>query len=268
MTTTQTAAGTAGLQGDLWGARARDWADYQEPRHRPIFEQALRLSGAGPGSAVLDVGCGAGGLSVVAAEEGATVTAIDAAAPLAEIARERVPAARVDVGDIQFLPYGDDEFDAVIGVNSFQYAADPVAALREARRVAKPGAPIVAVVWGREEHTEYVAVLRALRPLLPPAPPNAPGPFALSYPGALEALVEQAGLTPTGDGYIEAPFEYPDEATLLRANLSAGPATLASRTSGEKAVAAGLLEALTPFRTSSGAYRIETEWRYVTAQAG
>jgi len=264
MTTTQTHQGTAGVQGELWGARARDWADYQEPVQVPLYEEAVRLTGGGT---LLDVGCGTGGLCRLASDAGAAVTGIDAAAASIEIARERVPDGRFDVGDIQFLPYDDHSFDGVTGVNSFQYAADPVAALREARRVAKPGATILAIVWGREEHTEFVAVLHALRPLLPPAPPDAPGPFTLSYPGALESLVERSGLTPTDDGYVQATFEYPDEATLLKANLSAGPAILAARRSGEATVADALTTALAPFRTSSGAYRIETEWRYVTATA-
>ena len=267
MTTTQTRQGSAAMQGELWGARALDYADLQEPQGHPLFEDGIRRTGIGSGSAVLDVGCGAGGFCSLAAEADATVAGIDAAAALIEIARERVPTGRFDVGDLQLLPYDGDSFDVVTGFNSFQYAADPVAALAEARRVAKPGGTVLAVVWGREEHTELVAVLRALRPLLPPAPPNTPGPFALSYPGALEALVERAGLTPTDDGYIETTFAYPDEATLLRANRSAGPIVLAERTSGEAAVVEAIRDAFSSFRNSSGAYRIETEWRYVTATA-
>ena len=48
----------------------------------------------------------------------------------------RVPEADLRVGDMQFLPYDDDAFDAVAGFNSFFFAADIVAALREAGRVA------------------------------------------------------------------------------------------------------------------------------------
>jgi SAM-dependent methyltransferase len=267
MTTTEQRRGTAGAQGSLWGARARDWADHQEPAQRQIYEHVLELAEARSGTALLDVGCGAGGFSRLAAGAGAVVTGIDAAEPLVAIARERVPAGRFSVGDIQYLPYDDGAFDVVAGVNSFQYAADPVAALAEARRVARPGGTVLAVVWGREEQTELVAVLRALRPLLPPAPEGAPGPFALSYPGALEELVAKSGLTLTAEGYFEATFTYPDEAAMLTANLAAGPAVLAARTSGEDAVAATLRDALAPFRTASGSYRIESEWRYVTAAA-
>ena len=268
MTTTgQTSRGSAGVQGELWGARARDYAQFQEPQGRPLYEDALRRTGIGKGSTVLDVGCGPGGFCRLAAEAGAIVSGIDAARAQVEVARERVPGGRFEVGDMQSLPYDDDSFDVITGFNSFQYAADRVAALAEARRVAKPGAVVHVVVWGRAERTELAAVLSALRPLLPPAPAGAPGPFALSDPGALEALVERSGMTPTSDGYLEVTFDYPDEDSLLRGNRANGPVVLAERTSGEAAVTETVRKAFAPFRTSSGAYRIETEWRYVTARA-
>ena len=55
---------------------------------------------------MLDVGGGAGRFSLLAADGGASATGIDAAARMIEVARERVPDARFDVGDIQF-PYDD-----------------------------------------------------------------------------------------------------------------------------------------------------------------
>jgi SAM-dependent methyltransferase len=266
MTGTDTAAGSAPLQGGLWGARARDWAE-QEQRHRPLYEHAIRSLRIGSGTTVLDVGCGSGFFCRLAADAGARVSGIDAAEPLVEIAKERVPDGDFRIGDQQFLPFAADAFDVVTGFNSLQFAADPVLALGEARRVAKAGSPVFIVVWGREDHTELVALLKALRPLMPPAPPDAPGPFALSEAGALEALVRQAGLEPVDGDYIDATFEYRDEASLLRAMLASGPATLAIRTSGEDAVRQATGEAMAPFRTANGGYRIQTEWRRVTGRA-
>jgi ubiquinone/menaquinone biosynthesis C-methylase UbiE len=72
----------------------------------------------------------------LAAERGVTVCGLDASEALVEIARSRVPDADVRADDMQFLPY--DLFDFVAGFNSFFFAADMVAALREAGRVAKP----------------------------------------------------------------------------------------------------------------------------------
>jgi 2-polyprenyl-3-methyl-5-hydroxy-6-metoxy-1,4-benzoquinol methylase len=90
MAITATTTGTAPLQGALWGAHARGWAE-QELQHRPLYEHALRSLELGPGKAVLDVGCGAGLFCRLAADAGARVTGIDAAERLVEIARARVP---------------------------------------------------------------------------------------------------------------------------------------------------------------------------------
>jgi ubiquinone/menaquinone biosynthesis C-methylase UbiE len=77
------------------------------------------------------------------ADRGAEAFGLDASEALVEIARERVPEAHVRVGEMEALPYEEDTFDLVTGFNSFFFAADLVAALREARRVSKPGAPVV-----------------------------------------------------------------------------------------------------------------------------
>jgi len=255
------------MQGELWGAEASDWAELQEPQHRRLYEEAIRRTGISADVAVLDAGCGSGVFCGLAAGAGARVSGIDAAAALIEIARGHAPDAELERGDLQLLPYADDSFDVVTGFNSFQYAADPEAAIREAGRVARQGAVIFIAVWGREDRTEIVALVRALQPLLPPAPRDAPGPFALSNTGAVDGLVERAGLTLRDAGYLEAAFEYRDEATLLRAMASSGPAVLAVRTSGRDAVRGAISAAFAPYRTAAGGYRIEIEWRYVLAAA-
>ncbi len=263
MSPTQQAA--AAIQGALWSARARDWAELQERQHGPKYEDAIQRIGIGPGRTVVDLGCGAGTFCRLAADAGATVTGIDAAAALVEIARERVPEGRFDVGDIQSLPYEDGAFERVTAFNSLQFVPEPPAALAEIRRVAKPGARVYILVWGRQEHTELVAVMKALHPLAPPRPPGSPGAFALSAPGVLEDLVTGSGLTTMEAGYIELPYEYPDQGTMLRAQCSSAPAVLAARTSGETKVKEAIISALFPYRTESGGYLIQMEYRYLTA---
>jgi ubiquinone/menaquinone biosynthesis C-methylase UbiE len=116
----------------------------------------------------------------MAAKLGARVSGLDATEPLLAIARERVPDGDFRAGDMEELPYSNHTFDVVTGFNSFQFAANPVKALQEARRVARIGAPVAIAVWGKREDTEGFALLAALGSLLPPPPPGAPGPFALS----------------------------------------------------------------------------------------
>lgn len=253
------------MQGELWSVRARDWADLQESQHRGKYEDAIARLHIGPERIVLDLGCGAGTFCRFAADAGATVTGIDAAPGLVEIARGRVPEGRFDVGDIQSLPYSDGGFDRVTAFNSLQFVPDPSATLAEVRRVTKPGARIYILVWGRHEHMDLVAIMKALHPLAPPRPPGGPGAFALTPPGLLEDLVNGSGLTFAEAGYIELPYAYPDQATMLRAQCSSAPAVQAARTSGEAEVREAITAAMEPHRTASGGYRLDNEYRYLTA---
>ena len=108
-----------------------------------LYEAVLEQLEIRPGTRVLDVGCGPGLFLRLAADRGATVTGIDAAPQFIELARERLPQADLTVGDMDPLPYPDDSFDVVTAWDAFQSAADPRGALREAARVARPGARIV-----------------------------------------------------------------------------------------------------------------------------
>ena len=136
---------------------------------------------------------------------------LDASPALIDIARRRTPDADLRVGDLQFLPFEDDDFDLVCGFNAFFFAADMTAALREAGRVAKPGAPVVIQVWGHPDRCDLTAMRKALAPFYPSPPPGAATPPVLSEPGVLEAIAREAGLTPaeTFDG---PQAEYPSGA--------------------------------------------------------
>jgi ubiquinone/menaquinone biosynthesis C-methylase UbiE len=101
------------------------------------------------------------------ADRGAIVAGLDAAEGLLALARERVPEADLRLGDLQALPYDDDTFDVVTGFTSFFFADDMVAALREAGRVARPGAPVVVEVFGRPERCELELVKHAVMAFRP-----------------------------------------------------------------------------------------------------
>jgi SAM-dependent methyltransferase len=253
-----TATGTAPVQASLWGRRAKDWAEIQEPAQAGLYPPVLDALALPQGARLLDVGCGSGVFAAEAAARGLDVTGLDATPELVEIARQRVPARRFDVGELEALPYDDDAFHAVTSNNAFQYAASPVAAVREAARVTKPGGTILAVVWGRPEDCEAAPYIAALGSLLPPPPPGAPGPFALSVDGALQTLFDEAGVEPVRTGEIGSAWSYPDQATMLRGLLAAGPSVRAIDAAGEDAVAEAVRAALAPYGT-----RIENRWRYV-----
>lgn len=121
--------------------------------------------------------------------------------------------------------------------------------------------------WGRPRDCEMREVFAALQPLLPPPPPGAGGPFALSEPGRLEALVQPAGLTPTHTAEVACPSDYPDGETAWRALFSAGPFVAAIRAAGQWRVHQAVEAMLAPYRTSSGGVRLENTFRYLLARA-
>jgi ubiquinone/menaquinone biosynthesis C-methylase UbiE len=163
----------ADVNGRLWGARARDWANIQEGTVRPVYEAVLARTRVKSGTRYLDVGCGAGMAAQIAAVLGAQVSGIDAAEALLDIARLRTPAGDFRRGDIEQLPFDDHSFDVITGFNSFQYAGNPVVALGQARRVARSGSAVVIMTWGNPDGMEAASLVAALRPLMPVPPPGA-----------------------------------------------------------------------------------------------
>lgn len=254
--------GTAQAQGELWSARADDWAEVHEHNMRPVYEAVLDLVHAGPGMSILEVGCGSGTALRLAADRGAHVTALDAAPAMVEHARRRVPGAEISIGDLQFLPYRDASFDAVLGFNAFQYAADPAEALREAHRVLRPGGMAAAMVWGPAEECDLAPYLAALGRLLPPPPPGAPGPFALSQPFALRSLLAAAGFEVTLIADAAAAYAYADEETALRGLLSAGPAVRAASIAGAEAARDATRAAIAPYIRPDGSVHTDNVWRF------
>lgn len=252
--------------GRIWGARAADWALIQEPQCAAGYHAVFDKAPVGSETRLLDAGCGAGMALRLAADLGAEVAGVDASAGLLEVARDRLPRARLEQGDLEVLPFEDDSFDVVTGFNSFQFAADPVVALQEARRVTKPGGKVFVMTWGEPGSMEVTALVAALKPLLPPMPANASGPFALSEPGKLEDLAARAGLTPREVFDVDSPWIYPDLATAQKGLGSSGVAFKASETSGQAALDAAHEAALAPFVQPDGSYRIGATFRILMAK--
>jgi SAM-dependent methyltransferase len=257
---------TSMINGRLWGARGREWAAIQEPQFRPLYAAVFERTGVKAGTRYLDLGCGAGQAAQMAAALGAEVSALDAAGELLAIARERTPAGDFRHGDLEQLPFDDGSFDLVTGFNSFQYAGNPVVALREAGRVAKPDGRIVIVTWGQPEGMPAVAVITALKPLMPPPPPGAPGPFALSEDRALRQFAAGAGLTPLEVFDVDNPFSFANEAEAVRGWASSGVAVRAAELAGEAAVNEAHAKAIAPFRQADGSYRIGATFRCLLAR--
>jgi SAM-dependent methyltransferase len=266
MTQAGAATGSAERWGPLWGARPADWA-LSEDQQVPTYEAALARVDLRPGHRVLDVGCATGAFLRLVAERGAQAFGIDASDALAEVARERVPEADVRVGDMEALPYEDDSFDLVTGFTAFFFANDIVAALREAGRVAKPGAPVVIQMWGAHERNDLEAMKVIARPFMPPRPADAPSEADYAEPGVLERLAGDAGLRPETAFDTRFAYHFADEATLRRAVVAPAGLAVLVGPEREEAFKDAVAEGLARYRTPEGAYRLESEFRCLIARA-
>lgn len=257
------------VQPTLWSGRARDWADVMEGWNGwgvPVYRHVLERLEVRTGTAVLDVGCGAGRFLRMAADRGASCAGLDATDEFVAIARERVAGADLRVGDMQALPWPDETFDVVTGFNSFFIAHDMGAALGEARRVLRPGGSLAMTIFGRPERCDSTSVFSAVGALMPSAGGGTrPSGPALHEEGVLEDIVSGAGLKPIQSGYFGFDEDYPDLATVLRGMGAAPPFVRATEAVGEEAVRAAMSEALAPRTTSDGRVRLSEELRYVIA---
>ncbi len=258
---------TAEQNARLWGARARDWSEIQEGQCRAAYIAALDHVGVTQGTTYLDAGCGSGMAAQIAAARGALVSGIDAAPNLLAVARQRVPTGTFQQGELESLPFSDHIFDCVTGFNAFQYAGNPVTALREAKRVAKPGAKVVVMTWGKPEGMQAASLVNALRHLMPPPPPGAPGPFALSEEAILRGLASSADLQPLEILDVDCPWLYSSLDGALKGLKSAGVAVRAIENSSESAVDDAYAKALAPFKHSDGSYRVRASFRCLIAAA-
>lgn len=253
--------GSATVQGKLWGRAPRDWAEGQEPQMRPLYEATIAALAPGPGTRLLDAGCGSGLALQLAAASGATVSGLDATPELLAIARERLPEADLRVGDLEELPFDSGVFDMATAFNSLQYAADPKAAMAELLRVTRPGGLVAIGLWGDPARCQTETLFQALRALAPP-PPGTPSPLDLSAPGKLQAYMAEAGLEPVTSGEAPCAFRYPDLDTAWRYHISAGPLVRAIEVVGEPAVREAFLRCHEGFVRPDGSVQQDSVFQY------
>lgn len=267
--------GSAAAMAAMWGEQARDWAEVMEGPSGwgiPVYARILERVRVDGSTRLLDVGCGSGRFCRIARDRGARVAGLDATEAFIEIARERTPDGEFAVGEMQRLPWQDDSFDIVTGFHSFFLAADMVAALREARRVARPGGTVALSIWGRPERCDSTSLFAAMRrlvdgeaPAAQDAAPNAPSRPALHEEAVILGIARDAGLEPVETAYLPYVEEYPDVETMARGMLAAPPGRAARRATGTDAAVHALREAARPHLSGSGAVRLHEEVRYLIA---
>jgi ubiquinone/menaquinone biosynthesis C-methylase UbiE len=182
-----------------YDAVAADFDRLAERFSLPIAARVVELAGLGTGARVLDVGCGSGVLTRLAARsvgEAGRVVGVDLSSGMLERAREEAAAEclapRVEFrrGDAERLDLPSASFDAVLSLFALRHFPDPERAVHEMQRVSRPGAPTVVAVGGRPPLASPElpkALARLARERLLGLLGRAP----LSAPRFLESLLEE-----------------------------------------------------------------------------
>jgi SAM-dependent methyltransferase len=193
----------------LWAEVADGWgehANHVDERSARLTEDMLDRARLVPGDRVLDLACGPGGAGLAAAQRIAPtgeVVLSDVAAEMTAIAAARAQTRGLTnvstrVLDLEQIAEADASFDVVLCREGLMLVPDPARALRETRRVLRPGGRVALAVWGPRERNPWLSVMfdAVSAQLGCPVPPTGiPGPFSLQDRDKLAALLAEAGLS-------------------------------------------------------------------------
>jgi SAM-dependent methyltransferase len=187
-----------GDEGEYWA----DNAEYFDRSVAVYHDRLLAVATIGERERVLDVGCGTGQTTRDAARAASVGSAlgVDLSSRMLDYARRRAVEEGVTnvtfaQGDAQIHPFEPGAFDLAISRTAAMFFGDHVAAFGNIGRALRSGGRLVLVTWqplaGNEWIREISGALASGRDL--PAPPPDAGPFALSDPDRVRALLARAG---------------------------------------------------------------------------
>ncbi|MBA2682278.1 MAG: methyltransferase domain-containing protein [Ktedonobacteraceae bacterium] len=167
-----------------------------------VTQRMLEAAGLVPGNHVLDIAAGTGDQSILAARRvgpGGSILATDISADMLGIAarvaqQEGLTNITTRVMDAQQLDLQDNAFDAVICRLALMLIPNRKLALREIRRVLKPGGKLAALVWSAPENNPLFSLpLAIVATYARGASSHGPDPFTLSDPRVFERELTEAG---------------------------------------------------------------------------
>lgn len=181
-------------QRDFWsGPSGQAWVTSQQEmddQHVEAAELVMREADPQPGQRVIDIGSGAGALSLMAAQKvGPTgrVLATDISEPLLQRAAERgadLAQMSTFLADAQSADWPEADFDLAVSRYGVMFFADPPAAFANIARALKPGARLVFAAWASASKNPFwripaACVAEHFGPM-PATDPNSPGPLGLA----------------------------------------------------------------------------------------
>ncbi|HEX5116366.1 MAG TPA: methyltransferase domain-containing protein [Pseudonocardiaceae bacterium] len=191
-----------GYEGQHWADEHERWSVTLASGNQPLFA-AARI---GATDRVLDIGCGTGETTRLAAQAaaGGSVLGVDISAPMLRRARELSSAAGLrnvayERCDAQVFPFAAQVFDVAISRNGVMFFTDPVAAFANIRRALRPDGTLAFTCAGTlAADSEMLAVMHALATAAPrPEPPakaaDAQVVDSLGDPAHTRRVLEDAG---------------------------------------------------------------------------
>jgi SAM-dependent methyltransferase len=206
---------------DRWETMAGGWKANRAAFQRdalPVSQWMVEAIHPQPGHRVLELSAGLGDTGLLAAElvaPGGSVVITDGAEAMVQAAREHAAelgAQNVELRQMQaeWIDLPTASVDGVLSRFGYMLLVDPEAALRETRRVLKPGGRVALAVWAPLEENPWMSVVREAidaAGLAPTVAPGEPGPFALSAPGAVDELLGTAGFDDVEVEALDLRFE-------------------------------------------------------------
>lgn len=179
----------------------RSWADNYRLTDRAfsgLTERLLGRIGGCNGQAALDVGCGAGELSLAIARGNpdARITGVDVSPHLVAAARQRASALdNVDFVEADAAHWKPADFrsDLVVSRHGVMFFEVPVTAFANLRQISSPGARMVFSCFRKASLNPWASELAGLLELPPVGSSTAPGPFAFADEGHVHGILDNAG---------------------------------------------------------------------------
>jgi len=257
-----------------WDLAATDYEPLWRAQLSAAQTRLLTLARLAAGERVLDVACGSGLVSFDAARivgPSGHVLGVDISGSMIDTARARAKAqrwsnVRFERMDAEQLQIPDASCDVALCALGLMYFPDPARAVREMRRVVRPGGRIVIAVWGERTRCVWASVF----PIVDAEVSGDVCPLFFQF-GQRDALVELcagAGLEGIEENRVDAVLDYADANEACDAAFVGGPVALAwSRFDDDACVRAraNYLQSIEPFRSGRG-YRVPGEFVVVAAE--